>query len=82
MHPAKSLGILENDLTDLVPLFIRAGYLIFRQNVENVTKAKELDTRFTLIGGFKILTSNSTTITYSAIGGLLAVHDYTNEEDV
>lgn len=26
--------------------------------------------------------SNSTTITYNALGGLLAVGDYTNEEDV
>lgn len=43
MHPAKSLGVIQNDLTDLVPLFIRAGYLVFRQNVDNVTKSKELD---------------------------------------
>ena len=82
MHPAKSLGVIENDLTDLVPLFIREGYFIFRQNVDNVTKSKELDNRFTLIGGFKMVASNSTTITYSAYGGLLAVGDYTNEDDV
>ena len=81
-HPAKSLGIVENGLTDLVPLFIRSGHIVFQQNVQNVTKSRELDNRFILVGGFKLATSNSTTITYTAQGGLLSAADYNNEEDI
>jgi alpha-glucosidase len=40
MHPAKSLGIIENNLTDLVPLFLRNGHIIFQQKVENITKSR------------------------------------------
>ncbi len=82
MHPAKSLGIIENDLTDLVPLFIRNGHLVFKQNVENVTKSKELDNRFILVGGFKLIMTNSTTLTYKAEGGLLSALDYGFEDDI
>ena len=81
-HPAKSIGLIENSLTDLVPLFLRMGHLVFRQNVENITKTRQLDSRFALVGGFKLVTSNSTTLTYSAQGGLLSVADYNNEADI
>jgi len=65
-HPAKSLGLIENDLTDLVPLFIHSGYLVFQQNVENVTKSRELDDRFILVAALRPVSTNSSTITYQA----------------
>jgi hypothetical protein len=65
-----------------VPLFLRSGHIVFQQNVENVTKSRELDSRFILVGGFKFGASNSTTITYTAEGGLLSASDYNNEEDI
>lgn len=33
---------IHNELTDLVPLFIRNGSLIFRQKTDNVTKTDHL----------------------------------------
>lgn len=74
--------MIENGLTDLVPLFLRSGDIVFQQNVDNVTKSRELDSRFILVGGFKFGTSNSTTITYTAEGGLLSASDYNNEADI
>jgi len=41
-----------------------------------------LDNRFTLVGGFKLKTTNSTTITYTAEGGLLAAGDYNDETQI
>jgi hypothetical protein len=81
-HQPKSLGIVENGLTDLVPLFLRNGHTIFRQAVENVTKSRELTNYFELVGGFKQLSSNTTHFVYTSQGGLLSLGDYNEAEDV
>lgn len=52
-HNASSSGIVKNNLTDLVPLYIRNGFFIARQNVQNVTKTEHLDSVFELVGGFE-----------------------------
>lgn len=81
-HPAKSLGLIENSLTDLVPLFLRSGRLIFSQNVDNVTKSRELGNNFTLTAGLQLSKSDSMSVTYIAEGGLLSLGDYNNEAEV
>lgn len=81
-HQPKSLGIVENGLTDLVPLYLRNGHTIFRQSVENVTKSRELSNYFELVGGFRQLSSNSTHFVYTSQGGLLSLGDYNDAEDV
>jgi len=54
VYKAGSTVLIENNLTDLVPLYIRNGFFIFRQNVENVTKTDHLNSIFELVGGFKL----------------------------
>lgn len=53
-YKAGSTVLIENNLTDLVPLYIRNGFFIFRQNVDNVTKTDQLNSVFELVGGFKL----------------------------
>ena len=79
---ANNVGIIVNFLTDQVPLYIRNGYFIVRQNVENVTKTDHLNSVFELVGGFKLESSNSTHKTYKSKGGILSLGDYNKDEDV
>jgi hypothetical protein len=76
------LGLVENNLTDLVPLFIRDGRLFFQQNVTNVTKTSQLGDLFTLIGGFKKVSTQKDQIVYQATGGILSLFDYEDESDI
>jgi alpha-glucosidase (family GH31 glycosyl hydrolase) len=54
LYKAGSTILIENNLTDLVPLYIRNGFFILRQNVDNVTKTDHLNSIFELVGGFKL----------------------------
>ncbi len=71
-----------NQLTDYVPLFLRDGYIIFRQNTAKVTKTDHLLSSFELVGGLKYSSSNSTHDTFVALGGLLSLGDYNNDQDL
>lgn len=52
-HTSGSLALIENQLTDLVPLFLRNGYMTFRQNTDNITKTSQLDNRFQILAACK-----------------------------
>jgi alpha-glucosidase (family GH31 glycosyl hydrolase) len=77
-----SLSKIEVELTDAVPLFVRKGYLVFLQDSTNVTKTDQLGSTFQLWAGCNLVSSNATTWEYRAIGGLLALGDYDNSNDV
>jgi len=46
-HQIKNISI-----TDRVPLFLRAGYAVFQQDVTNVRQTNDLDNRFHLVASF------------------------------
>lgn len=46
-----SVATITNQLTDEVPLFVRRGWLVMRQDSENVTKTNQLDNAFELVAG-------------------------------
>lgn len=65
-----------------MPLFLRSGYLIFRQDTTNITKSRQLNNLFSLVGAFKLVSSTSLNITYAAEGGLLSILDYNYEAEI
>lgn len=38
----KSVTVIENEMDDLVPLYLREGHMTFTQNVDNITKSSQL----------------------------------------
>ena len=65
-----------------MPLFIRDGRLFFQQNVTNVTKTSQLGDLFTLVGGFKKISTKQDEIIYQATGGILSLFDYGDEDNI
>ena len=82
VHAPDSVQIIENRPNDLVPLFLRSGYMIFKQNVDGVLQTKQLNNRFEVVAGFKEDSQNSTHYLYSCVGGVLALNDYESIESV
>ena len=66
----------------MVPLFLRSGYLIFRQNTENITKTDHLNNRFELVSACKLVANSSEYAEWRAEGGVLALGDYNLNSDV
>lgn len=74
--------LLENvGLTDLVPLFVKEGFVMISQNTENVVNTKQLGNTFSILAGmrFDSRRSNDTTKVYEAIGSVLSIKNYNDE---
>lgn len=74
--------LLQNiGLTDLVPIFVREGFVMISQDTTNVVNTKQLNNRYTILSGMRYDTrrSNATTKIYEAVGGALSVKDLNDE---
>ena len=65
-------------LTDKVPMFLREGFAIVRQDTTSVVNTKQLDNSFFILSGMKYDTrrSNATTKIYESAGAMLSIRDY------
>lgn len=74
--------LLENvGLTDLVPIFVKEGFVMISQNTENVVNTKQLGNAFSILAGmrFDSRRSNETTKVYEAVGSVLSIKNYNDE---
>ena len=77
MFAPDSTHIIENKLTDPVPLFIREGTIVFSQNSDKVRSTKDLDSSYLLSINMHYDTrrSNSTHQVYEAVGAIISIKD-------
>ena len=78
---APGTHILSNELTDLVPMFIREGFVMVSQNTENVVNTKQLGNSFIISSGLRYDTrrSNATTKVYESVGSVLSIKNYNDD---
>jgi alpha-glucosidase (family GH31 glycosyl hydrolase) len=79
---ASGTHLIENvGLTDMVPLFLKEGVVMYKQDTTNVVNTKQLTNHFDLLAGVKFDTrrSNSTHKVYEATGSMLSIKDYNND---
>lgn len=72
--------IIENKLTDPVPIFVREGSIVATQDTTKVRSTKDLDSGYLLSMAMHHDTrrSNSTHEVYEAVGSVLSVKDYSD----
>jgi alpha-glucosidase (family GH31 glycosyl hydrolase) len=70
---------VDAPLGNPIPLFLRAGHLVFLQKTENVASSKDLDSSYKLVVGLKL---HSNYLTWEANGKLLALSDFADENIV
>jgi alpha-glucosidase/lysosomal alpha-glucosidase len=71
--------LLENvGLTDLVPIFVREGFVMISQDTTDVVNTRQLNNVFTFLSGMRYDTrrSNATTKVYESAGTMLSIKDY------
>lgn len=74
--------LLENiGLTDLVPIFVREGFVMISQDTTNVVNTKQLGNSFVFLSGMRYDTrrSNATTKVYESVGTMLSIKDYNDD---
>jgi hypothetical protein len=78
VYKAKTNVKITNEITDLIPLFIREKHLLFVQDTENITKSRQLDSDFIMIGAYRKLRVNGSSTFYECNGGVLSIQNYNN----
>lgn len=78
---APGTHIISNELTDLVPMFIREGFVMVSQNTQNVVNTKQLGNSFIISSGLRYDTrrSNATTKVYESVGSVLSIKNYNDD---
>lgn len=74
--------LLQNiSLTDLVPIFVREGFVMISQDATDVRNTQQLGNSFVCLAGMRYDTrrSNSTTKVYEAVGTVLSIKDYNDD---
>lgn len=76
-----SIQTINNEMDELVPLFLKEGSTTFIQDVSSVLKTSDLNSKFKYVGAFSIdqRKSNSTYYRYTSEGGLLSIKNYDDE---
>lgn len=69
---------ITNELNSTVPVFLREGRLIFRQDVDFVTSTEDLNNEFYLSIALKKISQ----INYFAKGYIMGCHDFGNQENI
>lgn len=70
--------------SEMIPIFIKEGSIIFWQKTENVTKTRQLDNVFGITLAMKSNedVSNTTTKVYKANGTILSIKNYNNDTNI
>lgn len=78
-YRAESYANVTNKITDQVPLFIREGYFLLRQDTTDVTKTSQLNNVFHIRGALHATDSSLIPTRYYARGSILSIGDYNDE---
>lgn len=65
-------------LTDLVPIFVKEGFVMISQDSSEVLNTKQLGNTFTFLSGMRYDTrrSNATTKVFESVGTMLSINNY------
>ena len=63
-------------------MFMRSGIMMPRNDATKVTRLSQLNNSFELVITLKLVEKTTARYYYKAQGGLLALNDYDNNEDV
>jgi alpha-glucosidase (family GH31 glycosyl hydrolase) len=81
-HKPDTTANVTCNLTDLVPMYLRSGIIVARNDAREVTRLKQLNNSIELVIALNLVERSVARYYYKAQGGLLALDDYDNNEDV